>query len=648
MRNHAKMTCIALHCSRAMSPRASSLAAGNANQIPTKPGHMTMLDALPSRSSRDSDSVPPMQTAIVCALAHIARGAPLAETAMCVLDAVCDQAAGVGGAIFQTIDDGAQLQTCAAAGMEPGLVDAIEGLVADCITAIPGTEISASRFERELRAAIAQSGFHGCVMLPLYAAGERLLGIALAVALTPERLTDACRQSLADAAPLMAIAIERAAADARIKAAESGKLLMALAIEGSGTGIWDRNVQTGEINYSDGWKAMLGYAASEIGNRIEDSYTRLHPDDLAYVQAAMQAHFDGTTGSYEVEHRIRCKDGSYKWICSRGKIVARDGEGRPLRMIGTTTDITTLRALSERLQQNVDLITNLTNQVPGLVYQYRQPLEGGAFFPYASEGIREIYELGPRDVARSVEPVLRLVHPDDRARYVDSLQASAASLSAWHLEYRVVLPRQGICWRQANARPHRLPDGGTLWHGFITDITERKRIELELHAFATTDFLTQLPNRRCFMERLEQERMRIRRVPHARAAVLMCDLDHFKCINDSHGHATGDLVLKHFAGILRTCLRSTDIAGRVGGEEFAMILPGLDCDEARRLAERLQQAMTATPFKNGDRTISVTMSIGITAMNAADAAADVALSRSDRALYLAKENGRDRIETVTG
>jgi GGDEF domain-containing protein len=83
---------------------------------------------------------------------------------------------------------------------------------------------------------------------------------------------------------------------------------MALAIAGSGTGIWDRNIVTNEIHYSAGWKAILGYADWELTNQLIDSYQRVHPADLAYVQAAIQAHFDRKTPSYEVEHRIRCKE----------------------------------------------------------------------------------------------------------------------------------------------------------------------------------------------------------------------------------------------------------------------------------------------------------------------------------------------------
>ena len=113
--------------------------------------------------------------------------------------------------------------------------------------------------------------------------------------------------------------------------------VMALAIEGSGTGLWDRNVVTGEIRYSKAWKAMLGYKESEISNRIEESYTRVHPDDLAYVKETIQAHFDQKTESYEVEHRIRCRDGSYKWVLSRGKGMAPTAETQKCAVAAPST-----------------------------------------------------------------------------------------------------------------------------------------------------------------------------------------------------------------------------------------------------------------------------------------------------------------------
>ncbi|MGF6812708.1 PAS domain S-box-containing protein [Paraburkholderia sp. Clong3] len=300
----------------------------------------------------------------------------------------------------------------------------------------------------------------------------------------PRALDDAQRRFLYELAGVIARGLERTDVltdlSDRVKALEERAELMTLALDGSGTGVWDRNVASGEIHYSPAWKAILGYESHELGNRIEDAYLRLHPDDLAYVSTAMQAHFESRSDSYAVEHRIRCKDGSYKWICSRGKVVERDRNGRALRMVGTTTDITALRETAGQLQQSVELVTNLTDEVPGLVFQYRWMPDGRSFFSYASDGIRDIFELMPQQLATTAEAIDALVDRRDLAAYRQSLRQSAASLSPWHLEFRVQLPRQGLRWRQGDARPQRLADGSTLWHGFITDVTERKQIEAEL------------------------------------------------------------------------------------------------------------------------------------------------------------------------
>ena len=444
-------------------------------------------------------------------------------------------------------------------------------------------------------------------------------------------------------------AVAAALADAEVRVVETEALrtnerLLSLAIAGSGTGIWDRDVAGETIHYSSGWKAMFGYADDELSDRIEDAYTRLHPADADYVKAAMQAHFDGRTDTYEVKHRLRCKDGSYKWICSRGKVVSRDAEGRALRMIGTTTDLTSVREVSDALQETLELMTALTNEVPGFVFQYRRLPDGRAFFPYASAGIADIYELAAEQAGNDAAGVEQRIHPADRHAYLASLSASAERLVPWHLEYRVLLPRQGLRWRYGNANPRRLPDGSTIWHGFITDATERKRIEAELHEHATTDGLTRLPNRRHFMSQLAADLATLRRTGGPDAAVLMCDLDYFKSINDRFGHEAGDRALCHFAGILRQYLRPGDLAGRIGGEEFAVLLRATDLDDAHAIARRIRHQVAGEPFLDHGQTIAFTVSIGIAPLTAADPDAETALSRSDSALYRAKRSGRNRIE----
>ena len=453
----------------------------------------------------------------------------------------------------------------------------------------------------------------------------------------------AARPALATSRDIEVPTTDESALHAELEALREHERLLAHAIAGSGTGIWDRDVVTGEIRYSVGWKAILGYTEHELTSRIEDSYLRLHPDDREYVKAAMQAHFEGRTPTYEVEHRIRCKDGRYKWICSRGKVMSRDAHGRALRMIGTTTDITSMREMAERLRESAALVTNLTNEVPGLVFQRRQVPGGRASFSYASAGIAEIFELTPGQAAQDTACIDALIHPDDLDAWRASFDHSAANLTPWHLEFRVLLPQQGLRWRQGDARPQRLADGTTVWHGFITDATERKRIEAELQEFASTDGLTRLANRRHFMARVEAQLAQTRR-GGASAAVMMCDLDHFKSINDRWGHAIGDHVLRHFAEILRTQLRAGDLAGRIGGEEFAILLAATDIEGAQRVALRIQERFAAEPLAVVGDVVALTVSIGITLMSAADMNAEAALTRSDFALYRAKRDGRNRIE----
>ena len=299
----------------------------------------------------------------------------------------------------------------------------------------------------------------------------------------------------------------------RVAELEASQERTMLALAGSGTGIWDRNVVTGEIHYSPAWKAIIGYAPHELSSRIEDAYLRLHPDDVAQVQTTMQAHFEQRTDCYSVEHRIRCKDGTYKWICSRGKVVSRDRDGHALRMVGTSTDITALREMAS-----------------------------------------------------------------------------------------------------------------------------------QLHALATTDHLTQLPNRRHFMMQSEGELKSVCNGNNHGSAVLVFDLDHFKTINDRWGHAFGDRALTHFAGLLRAEAQPGDILGRLGGEEFAAVLPDTSVEDAIAFAQRVQHRGADTPLMQDHDQVILQVSIGIDHMRQTDDGVFHSLDRADKALYRAKRGGRNRIE----
>jgi diguanylate cyclase (GGDEF)-like protein/PAS domain S-box-containing protein len=137
------------------------------------------------------------------------------------------------------------------------------------------------------------------------------------------------------------------------------------AIEGSGDGVWDWNIQTSEAKYSKRWKEMLGYAEDDILPTNDEWVKRIHPDDQSSVAGTMQAYLDGKVEIYVVEYRLRCKDDSFKWILGRGMIVSCDEDGKPLRMIGTHTDITERKQMEEQVRQLAfyDSLTQLANRL---------------------------------------------------------------------------------------------------------------------------------------------------------------------------------------------------------------------------------------------------------------------------------------------
>ncbi len=161
-----------------------------------------------------------------------------------------------------------------------------------------------------------------------------LTGLAVLRARRQELMVALERQSHAD----MALQLEQK--NKLLQALEESEFRWKFAIEGGGNGVWDRDLQTGQESYSRRWKEMLGYAEDDILPDHREWESRIHPDDMEAVLTSDADYIAGKASRYEFEYRLRCKDGSYKWILSRGMIVSRDPSGKPLRAIGTHTDIT--------------------------------------------------------------------------------------------------------------------------------------------------------------------------------------------------------------------------------------------------------------------------------------------------------------------
>lgn len=185
-------------------------------------------------------------------------------------------------------------------------------------------------------------------------------------------------------------------------------------------------------------------------------------------------------------------------------------------------------------------------------------------------------------------------------------------------------------------------DGETLMVAIIRDLTERLEHQGELQRLANTDPLSGALNRRAFREAAEVE-IRNSRLRNHPTSLILFDIDHFKFVNDRHGHQTGDRVICEFTDLLRASLRSHDVLGRWGGEEFIVLLPAASLEQAVHVGERIRRAVESSTFGRNDETrLELTTSAGVTHAGEAETL-DGFIRRADVALYAAKENGRNRI-----
>lgn len=318
------------------------------------------------------------------------------------------------------------------------------------------------------------------------------------------------------------------------------------------------------------------------------------------------------------------------------------------QVLAISRDVTAMQTAMSKVQQSYDMLSKLTQQAPGVLYQFQMHPDGKFSIPYVALTTENLFEITPADMQQDAAFFFSRLYEEDREVFFRSVYASAASLQPWHLEFRVLLPKQGLCWREGKSNPERLADGSILWHGFVTDITERKRTEWEfqrLHSAlqhqATHDALTGLPNRRLFRDRLDQE------IRHAERgsrhiALLFLDIDRFKEVNDVMGHDAGDMLLRQSASRIRHCVRPADTIARLGGDEFTIILTEVDDVEGvAQIAQRIVDAL-AQPFHIRQQEVRSSASIGITIYPNDAQSAEALVCNADQAMYLSKAAGRNQ------
>ncbi|MDN3523804.1 diguanylate cyclase [Halomonas sabkhae] len=283
-------------------------------------------------------------------------------------------------------------------------------------------------------------------------------------------------------------------------------------------------------------------------------------------------------------------------------------------------------------------LKNLAEQLPGLLFQLHRSPGGRMHFPYLVGSGRRLLGVAPERLAEDASLAFEQLDETDYPRWMASIERSARWQTPLMGKFRLSTREGHDRWIAVRAQPEEV-ESGTLWHGIMLDISEQVAEEERLRLLSDTDPLTGLANRRKLLQRLDEEISLSNR--HALPlSLVILDLDHFKHINDSWGHLKGDDVLINLAHYVRDLLRREDFLGRLGGEEFALVLPLTARSSAENLAERLRQRIAAHDFALDDGTITVSMGI---AEHRIGEDRNRLLERADNNLYAAKHQGRNQV-----
>ncbi|HCO76939.1 diguanylate cyclase [Hydrogenophilus thermoluteolus] len=393
--------------------------------------------------------------------------------------------------------------------------------------------------------------------------------------------------------------------------------------------LWQLDFPTERAMLDERWAQWVGLPAQK-GEGITLTFAawraRVHPIDWPRVRKSLIALVKGTSDYYCERYRIRTERGGWCWLEDRGRITQRDEQtGRARIGIGVCRNVTDemeQAAWKELLSEAVirsPVATVICDAEDRIIWV--NPAAEQLFARQAADlfgqFIHRFLETGAATTGEKRGALVAVHTQDGTTRWVERIVTPFTS-SLSHERFSVYV---------------------------LHDITERIALEQQLRQLALTDVLTGLPNRRAFMERAEALFARIvRSAFHERAAVALIDLDHFKRINDTFGHSAGDAVLRDFADLLRANFRTMDEVGRLGGEEFGVVMPLVVLhDRPTNAFERLLREVRLRRVTFSGHHIQYTCSIGVTEVGPSDRAFDDVLARADRALYQAKAEGRNRL-----
>lgn len=426
-------------------------------------------------------------------------------------------------------------------------------------------------------------------------------------------------------------AISRARLEQRLYEAEER---WRFALEGAGDGVWDWTVQTSEIKFSKRFKQMLGFNEDEMEDSLDEWKKRVHPEELPRVMADVRACFDGSAPSYVSEYRMQCKNGDWKWILDRGKVVSRDEDGNPLRMIGTHTDIDNLKQAEEMLRLSRTVFNTVDEAILVSDEKNRIIMVNPSFTRLTGYAQQEVMGLNPHVLASG-----KYDEEFYRQMWQQLTEVGSWSGELWNRK------KNGEVYIEWTTIKKVLDEHGRLTHyvAAFSDITARKADEENILHQAHYDALTDLPNRILLFDRLQQALAQARR-DRTHLALMYIDFDKFKPINDTLGHAVGDLLLQMAAMRMQDCVREADTVARIGGDEFVVLLTAIEnVQDAVTVAEKIRCSLNRA-FEISGQNLHISTSIGIAIYPEHGTTENELIGNADIAMYQAKQNGRDNVK----
>ena len=412
-----------------------------------------------------------------------------------------------------------------------------------------------------------------------------------------------------------------------------------LALDTSGIGVAEWDLQSGHIVLSHRWLALLGYTTQEFGTSVQAFWDQLHPDDVLAVQQAFEPLRSAGAANGSAECRIECRDGSWRWFELHALVAERSADGTPSRLLSTARDVSDMRIARDRQQLSESLF---------------QHLHEGLLITDADHRVLEVNPTFTEITGRSREDLLgtvpSLMRPaeagSDAGIQLEAMRASLEAGGMWRGEMLDQRHNGEPCLLQVTVSAVRNANGSVRNHVLaIADVTRARRQLEQLQRQAHFDELTRLPNRVRLAQML-QAALHTSQREGSLLTVCYLDLDHFKPVNDRFGHEAGDRLLLELANRMRRSLRSwaggDDVVARIGGDEFVLLLRTTTLEESRHAVERvLQQVCQPYALGLGGGPVTVTASIGATVFPLDDADAETLLRHADHAMYGAKQAGRN-------